>query len=265
MKISYLGPKGTNCYEACCFYNKDNNYEMIPAKTITEAIELLLNNNVDKAIVPIENSIKGTVLEALDNIIENEDLFIEKEIIIDISHYLLGLKSNNVKKLYSHPQALGQCKNYIKNNLKDFEIIEMQSTANAAEIVSSSKEGLCIANKVCSELYNLEIIDDNIQDKSNNKTRFFVLSKNEIHNNSNIKVSIILSTKNIPGALYQILGLFNTFEINMTKIESRPSEKELGDYLFWIEADLDELNEKTNVFFDILKNKCSYFRILGIY
>ncbi len=265
MKISYLGPIGTYCYEACNLYNKDNDFEMIPAKTITEAIELLRSNDVGKAIVPIENSIKGTVIETLDNIIENEELFIKEEIMLDIDHYLLGHNLNKEKKLYSHAQALGQCKRYIKDKLKDYEIVEVESTAKASEIVNNSKSGICIANKACAKLYNLEVLDEKIQDRSNNKTRFFVLAKDNYHKNSRVKVSIVFSTNNSPGALYQILGLLNTFEINMSKIESRPSEKKLGDYLFWIDVEINELNEKTNVFFEILKGKCSYFRILGFY
>jgi len=265
MKISYLGPIGTNCFEACSIYNKDRGNELIPSKTITEAIELLLNNKVDNAIVPIENSIKGTILETLDNIIENEELFIKEEIIIDINHCLLGFNLNNEKKIYSHSQALGQCKKYIKENLNDYEIVEVESTAKAAEIVNKCRSGLCIANKTCAKLYNLEVLKENIQDKSNNKTRFFVLAKDKDYKKTNVKASIVFSTKNSPGALYKILGLLNTFEINMSKIESRPSEKELGDYLFWIETDISEINERVKVLFEILRDKCSYFRIIGIY
>ena len=265
MIISYLGPIGTNCYEACKMYNTYNN-EMIPAKTITEAITLLREDKVEECVVPIENSIKGTVIETLDNIIENENIYIKKELILDINHCLLGYsKDNYSSKIYSHAQAIGQCKKYIYNNLNSYEIIEVESTAKGAKIVHDAKEGLCISNKVCAELYDLEIIEENIQDQNNNQTRFFVLSKNMENKKENVKVSISFSTENKPGALYQILGLLNTFEINMTKIESRPSEKQLGDYWFWIDTSISELNQKTDVFFDILSSQCSYFRILGIY
>ena len=264
MKISYLGPLGTNCYDACKIYNADDNNELIPAKTITEAITLLLEDSVDECIVPIENSIKGTVIETLDNIFENEEIYIKKELIIDINHCLLGYP-NNSNKVYSHAQALGQCRRYISNNLKSYEIVEVESTAKGAQIVHDTKEGLCISSKTCAELYNLDIIDENIQDRNNNQTRFFVLTKNKEHREENVKVSMVFSTKHIPGALYQILGLLNTFEINMTKIESRPSEKQLGDYWFWIDTTMENLNKKTDVFFEILNTKCSYFRILGMY
>ena len=267
MKISYLGPIGTNCYEACKIYSKDQNNELIPAKTITEAIKLLIENQVEECVVPIENSIKGTVMESLDNIFENEDIYIQKELIIDINHCLLGVSNPNAacQKVYSHAQAIGQCKKYIYNNLKSYEIIEVESTAKGAEIVHETKQGLCISNKTCAELYGLKVIDENIQDRNNNQTRFFVLGKNKYHRKENVKASIVFSTQNKPGALYQILGLLNTFEINMTKIESRPSEKELGDYWFWIDTTISKLNKKTDVFFEILGNQCSYFRILGIY
>ena len=265
MKISYLGPIGTNCYEVATLYNDGQDNELIPAKTITEAITLLLENKVDECVVPIENSIKGTVLETLDNIFENEEIYIKKELIYNINHCLLGFPNNHSNIVYSHAQAIGQCKKYIYNNLKSYEIVEVESTAKGAQIVCDTKQGLCISSKICAEIYNLDIIDENIQDRNNNQTRFFVLSKNKEHRNTNVKVSMVFSTKHIPGALYQILGLLNTFEINMTKIESRPSEKQLGDYWFWIDTTIEELNKKTDVFFEILNTKCSYFRILGIY
>ena len=265
MKISYLGPIGTNCYEACTIYNEGQDNELIPAKTITEAITFLLDGKVEECVVPIENSIKGTVIETLDNIFENEEIYIKKELIININHCLLGFPNNHSNKVFSHAQAIGQCKRYIYNNLNSYEIVEVESTAKGAQIVHDSKEGLCISNKTCAELYNLDIVDENIQDRNNNQTRFFVLTKNKEHREENVKVSMVFSTKHIPGALYQILGLLNTFEINMTKIESRPSEKQLGDYWFWIDTTMDKLNKKTDVFFEILNTKCSYFRILGIY
>ena len=176
MKISYLGPIGTYCYEACNLYNKSE-YEMIPSRTITDAIDLLLNDKANECVIPIENSIKGTVIETLDNLFENEELFIKQEIILDIKHYLLGAekyKLQEIEKVYSHPQAIGQCKKYIKNMLSNCEILEVESTAKGAMNISNSKSGACIANKICADIYNLKIIDDNIQDRSNNQTRFFV-------------------------------------------------------------------------------------------
>ena len=267
MKISYLGPKGTYCYDACNLYNKDKEFEIIGANTITEAIELLLDDKVDECIVPIENSIKGTVLETLDNIFENEELFIKKELVLDIEHCLLGYntKKQECQKLYSHSQAIGQCKKYIQNKLNNCQLIEVESTAKGAENVKKFQNGLCIANKICAELYDLPIVDEKIQDRNNNQTRFFVLTKNRKHKEENVKISLVFSTENKPGALYRILGLINTFEVNMTKIESRPSKTGLGDYWFWIDISIDKIDEKIKVLFDIIQSKCSYFRILGVY
>lgn len=114
-------------------------------------------------------------------------------------------------------------------------------------------------------MYNLKIIDENIQDKKNNQTRFFILSKKAILKNENKKISLVFSTDNNPGALYQILGLFNTFGVNLSKIESRPTETGLGDYWFWVDVDIKVKDEKINILLDIIKDKCSYFRVLGIY
>ena len=172
---------------------------------------------------------------------------------------------DEIKELYSHPQALGQCKKYIQNNLKNCKINEVESTAKGAEIIKNIESSAYISNKICAEFYGLEIIDENIQDKKNNQTRFFVLSKKVKHKKENKKISLMFSTANSPGALYKILGLFNIFEVNLSKIESRPAQTGLGDYWFWVDLEGNIEDEKVNILLDTIKKRCSYFRILGMY
>ncbi len=229
---------------------------------------LLVNDEVDECIVPIENSIRGTVLESLDILVEENELNIIDEVILDIQHCLLSNKKyekEDIRQIYSHPQALGQCKKYIDNNIKNCDLIEVESTAKGAEIVKNKENSGCIANKICAEYYGLEIIEENIQDRNNNQTRFIVLSKKTSNKKSNSKISLLFSTANSPGALYKILGLFNIFDVNLSKIESRPAQTELGEYWFWVDLEGNMEDEKIKSLLDIIKNRCSFFRILGMY
>ena len=160
---------------------------------------------------------------------------------------------------------MGQCKEYIQNNLKNCNLHEVESTAKGAEIIKNMKYSACIANKICAEFYKLEIIDENIQDKNNNQTKFYVISKKIENKKENTKISLMFSTKNNPGELYRILGLFNIFEVNLIKIESRPTKNELGEYWFWVDIEGNIEDEKIKTLLDIINKKCSYFRILGAY
>lgn len=261
MKIGFLGPKGTFSYEACNQYGIEN--EFIEYKTIKDTILGLKNNEVSEVIVPIENSIQGGVTETIDTLIENDNIHIKKEIILKISHNLMANKNyslDEIKEIYSHPQALAQCRNYIQKNLINANIHPVSSTAIAAKEIKNKDYCACIANKSCTKEYELTLLDENIQDNNLNQTKFWVLSKEE--NKVGDKMSIIFSTKNKPGALYKVLGLFNEYDINLTKIESRPAKTVLGEYIFLVDI---EVSSKIYSAIEILKEECSYLKILGRY
>lgn len=267
MNIGYLGPEGTYCYEACNKVFK--NATKIGYKTITDTIYGLINKEVDRCIVPLENSIQGSVYETIDTLFEKEQLEIIDEVIIDVKHYLLAKSKYNkleIKEIYSHQQALAQCRNYIKKEFKNINIEEEPSTAYSAKKVKNIDYAACIANKACKDVFGLEIIDENIQDIKNNQTKFIILNlKNKTKIEYKKKTSIVFNTKHKPGALYKILGLFNIYDINLIKIESRPTKEKLGEYRFWIDF---ETNENKEVIDDLLKQinrLTSYCRILGTY
>lgn len=268
MKISYLGPKGTFSYEICKEYCK-NDYEMIEAKTIIDAIDLLENNIVDRAIVPIENSIQGGVSDTIDTLVKYEDIFVLQELILDIVQNLMSndnLTIQEIDRIYSHSQAISQCRDYLKTRNLYEKVVAVESTARAAQIVCESKEKLaCIGSATCATEYNLQMIDKSIEDNNSNKTRFWVLSKDNRRaskDNNHQKMSMIFSVQNKPGALYDVLKIFNEYGLNLTKIESRPAKTRLGEYFFLIDVDV-----KPNYLEAIkdIKNKEVFFRILGIY
>ncbi len=261
MKIGYLGPSGTFSHEACKQYNKNNT--IIQYRTISETIIALSNNEIQEAIVPIENSLQGGVTETIDTLIKYENIFVKQELILQITHNLLANKNyklSDLKEIYSHPQAIAQCHNFIEKNLKHVAINQISSTALAAKEIKNKDFCACIANEICISEYGLTLLEKNIQDNNSNYTKFWVLNKNK--NSNGKKMSIIFSTQNKPGELYKILGIFNENKINMSKIESRPAKTVLGEYIFLVDIDT---NDRIDYTLEILKNECSYFRILGIY
>lgn len=267
MKVGYLGPRGTFSYEACNDYYNNNEIK-IEFKTIIDTILALENNEIEEAIVPIENSLQGCVTDAIDTLAQNNDIKIKDEILLEIKQNLMAkrdYKLDEIEKVYSHTQALAQCKNYLLNNLPNATIIQTESTAEAAKIVSqSNNKSACIGNILALEEYNLSLIKDNIQDNKFNKTRFWILSKSEANSIQNNRMSMIFSVKDKPGALYNVLDIFNKYNLNLTKIESRPAKTILGEYIFWIDVTISN-DKREDEAIEKIKNSGIFVRILGKY
>ena len=204
MKIGFLGPKGTFSHQAAKEYDK--NAELKEFKTISQCIKSLQSGDIEKAVVPIENSLQGGVTETIDVLIETEGIYVNDEIILKIKHNIMAkeeYKLDEITEIYSHIQAIGQCKKYIEKNLLNAHINYVSSTALAASIIKDKEYCACIGNKTCIDEYNLCLIEENIQDNDFNQTKFWVLSK--CKNKNGKKMSIIFSCDNRPGALYQVL------------------------------------------------------------
>ena len=261
--ISFLGPKGTFTHEAASIFG-DN---LIPYCTIPAVLESVENGESSYGIVPIENSIEGPVGITLDSLAHKFDLKIFKEIIIPINQNLIvnpGTKMEDIEDVYSHAQAIAQCQEFIsRNKIQPHYAI---STANAAKNIVGDKAKAAIGNSKAAEIYNLEILKHNIQDTDNNATRFVVVSKEDHEPTGRDKTSIIFSIyEDKPGGLYDVLGIFQKNNINLTKIESRPSKKGLGKYLFFV----DYIGHRQDsIFDDIIKEideKTYFLKVLGSY
>lgn len=264
MNIGYLGPKGSYSYEASKKYMKKDD-TIVEYPEIKKVIKALENNEIQECIVPLENAIHGSILDTMDAILEYKDIYIIDEIVLDINHFLMSkTKDTRIAKIYSHPQALSQCNNFLNEKYYNIQKIPVSSTSYAAKLASKESDTACICSKSCKEIYGLEVIDENIQDIDFNQTKFIVLSKNKNINKTR-KTSVVFSTKNEPGALYKILGLFSLAEINLTKIESRPAKTKLGDYMFFVDLDGDEKDEKIIKTFEKIAIHCEEFRIIGSY
>jgi len=240
-KISYLGPEGTFSQEALLKYLGDATDQiMVPLPTIIDVIKSIDRGDAQEGIVPIENSIEGSVNITQDILAFESEAKIIREITMEIKHNLIaqkGIKINKIKKVMSHPHATAQCRLFLRTSLPDAEIIAANSTAEAVKkLTELDADTAAIGTKIAASLYNLDIIADDIEDLKANKTRF-VFVGNYIPAKSGFdKTSIVcFLKKDRPGSLFNILKEFAERNINLTRIESRPARKEIGDYVFMID------------------------------
>ena len=264
--VGYLGPEGTFSNEAVLKVS-DESTTIIPYNTIWDIFESLVNDEIDEAVVPIENSTEGSVSITLDAL-SNYDLKIKSELFLPIKHNLLvqkGKTLSDIKVICSHSQALAQCRNYL--NTLDIQVHAMSSTANAARYVTELSTAAAVGNEILSKKYNLEILKHDIQDYDNNVTRFIIVSKEDLNEiDSKSKTSIIIALNgDKPGGLYEVLQEFAVNHINLTKIESRPSKKGMGKYIFFIdfEGHRNEVHIKETL--NAINKKVKFFKILGSY
>lgn len=264
MIIGTLGPEGSYSEKAARQW--DDKADLKFYDDIFDTVDAIMRKEVDCSIVPIENSLEGSITLTLDLLMEHQ-LKITGEVIVRIKHCLLSKgKIEDIKVIMSHPQGLSQCRKFIKNNFKGIEIRSDLSTSHAAKLASESKEIAAIASGESARMYGLKILDENIQDVKENFTRFIVIGKTTPALTSNDKTSIIVYLeKNRPGALYEILGEFASRNIDLTKIESRPTKKALGDYVFYIDIRGHIEDKPIKETLSKIKSKVGMLKILGSY
>ncbi len=274
-ELVYLGPEGTYSQMAAELFVEQNNLSHLKTANIRsiKAIVDYADKNENKiAIVPIENSIEGIVRETIDNLTfaTDERLKIVAELVLPVNNCLLAttpIAVENIKNIISHPQALAQCRNYISQKFPTQpHLIEANSTAEAArQLGSRDSSYAAIANKKAAEMYNLNILDENINDDPNNRTRFVVLAKQDTLPTGNDKTSIIFSTKNVAGALADVINIFKKHNINLSYIDSRPSKKNLKEYNFYIDFDGHVKEEKIRTALDEMSQYINFYRHNGSY
>jgi chorismate mutase/prephenate dehydratase len=265
LKIAYLGPMGSFSELATIGYF-GNSCDFISTKKIQDVFELTDRRECDFGVVPVENSLEGAIGLTLDLLIDS-NVKICGEIYKEITHNLLSLNDNikNLKRLYTHPQALAQCRTFIDKNLPEIEIIEVDSTSESARFASKDVESGAIASDRAAELYGLRILKSRIEDNTNNYTRFIVLGKTDNSPTGNDKTSIIISVKDEAGALHRALNSFAQYGINLSKIESRPMKKRPWEYIFFIDFDGHLNNKIVKRALSELSKECLFLKILGSY
>ncbi len=274
-KLLFLGPRGSySDFAKNKFIDAfDLNCVSTNLKSISSIIKALKDeNNEDMAaVIPIENSIEGIVRETLDNLssLKKEGFKIIAETTLNVEHALIGFcdKKSEIKIVRSHPQALAQCKRYLQANFAD-SLIEEATLSTSAAIRSLSKEEPSIAaigSVECARMYDIPVVEEKINDEENNQTRFIFLGKFLAPQTGKDKTSITFSTENKAGALSKILTILEENNINMSYIDSRPSKKELGEYVFYIDFEGHINDEKVQKAFDKIKPLVKMFYVIGSY
>lgn len=266
IKVSFQGERGAYSEEAAiCFFNKD--VIVKPCKNLYDTFESVKKKTVDFAIVPVENSLEGSVNETYDLLLSS-DLKVFGEINLRIKHSLItspDVELEDIRTVYSHPQALAQCRKYIRNlGLKP---IETYDTAGSVKMIKRkiSKSIAAIASARSAYIYGMKILLNEIEDNKNNYTRFFALSFNDSSPTGNDKTSIVFTAKHVPGALYLVLKQFAEKEINLTKIESRPTRKTPWEYNFYLDFEGHRENEKCKAVLNYIEKKGLLTKVLGSY
>jgi chorismate mutase/prephenate dehydratase len=265
LRIGFLGPETTFSHQAA-IKQFGHSSEFIAHPNIESVFRQVEQGACDYGLVPVENSIEGVINLTLDCFVDSP-LLICDEIKSPIALYLLSKSKDQkkIKAIYTHPQPLGQCRQWLSRNLPGVEQIPTSSTASAAEMVVRKRTSAAVAGKLAAEVYNLNIIAKNIQDRSENYTRFLIIGKDEAKKAKRNKTSVMFSIKDEAGSLLKVLQLFGRNKINLSKIQSRPLRDRPWEYLFYVDLEGHTDDSAIQKSLASLKKMCLFLRVLGSY
>jgi chorismate mutase/prephenate dehydratase len=266
VKVAFQGEIGAYS-ESAVYSFFGPSAEVKPCKNLSDVFGSVEKGETLYGVVPIENSIEGSVNQTYDLFLTH-DLKVCGEIVLKIVHCLITnpkTKLNSVKVVYSHPQALAQCRGFLED--LDCELIPTYDTAGSVKMMKEKRlmDAGAIASERAAEIYGMKVLGKEIADNPNNYTRFFVLSKNDSPPTGKDKTSIIFSTKHVPGALFHALEEFASRDINLTKIESRPTKQQPWEYNFYLDFEGHRLEERCQEALRALKKRSAFVRVLGSY
>jgi chorismate mutase/prephenate dehydratase len=263
--VAFLGPVATFTHIAAV-RQFGSGAQFVPQADIAAVFHEVETDNADYGVVPVENSTEGVVNYTLDKFVDSR-LQICSEVIIPVTHHLLSAEGSvgRVKRVYSHPQALAQCRRWLMLNLPGAELKEVESTAGAAQRIVSERNAAAVASEFAAEMYGLNVLSRNIQDQTRNYTRFLVIGSHPSPKTGNDKTSIVFVAKDRVGVLYELLKPLSDAGINLTKIESRPQKTKAWEYLFFVDLDGHLADRKVASALERLHKKCDFFKILGSY
>ena len=273
ISLAHLGPVGTNAETAALAYahwlekTQAKSCLLCPCPSIAQTLHSVAQGDTKKAVVPVENSTEGSVACTLDTLWKLDHLKIQQELVLPIIHALFsrGSSINGIKTVYSHPQALAQCQRWLQEHLPDIALIPTNSTAEALDKISLEPTAGAIAAPRAAKLYNVPILANHINDYPDNCTRFWVMTLDPTPTVSS-RISLAFSvSENVPGSLMKPLQVFSERNINLSRIESRPTKRSLGEYLFYL--DIEGNHEDTNIInaLDALTHHTEIIKIYGSY
>ena len=266
LKIAYLGPEGTWTHQAA-IKKFGHSVEYLPQPNFAEVFDQVARRKASYGVVPIENSTEGAVSHTLDLFVDSP-LHICAQILLRIENNLMAsIPREEIKTIYSHPQVFGQCKNWLLRHFPEADLVEASSTTRAAQIAAKkAHEGAAaLGGTLAAELNDLQILESSIQDRATNTTRFLVVSEKTCPSTGNDRTSILFAVRDQPGSLVEALKAFDEFEINMSKIESRPSKQKDWEYIFYVDLAGHCEDKKLSKALRELETHCSLVKLLGSY
>jgi len=266
LSIAYLGPESTWTHQAA-IKKFGHSVSYAPQPNISDVFDQVARRAASYGVVPIENSTDGAVFHTLDLFVESP-LHICAQILLRIEHGLLAaIPREEIRTLYSHPQALGQCRGWISKHFPSADLIEVSSTTRAAQIARdhAAEGAAAIGSPLAAEMYGLALLEESIQDRATNTTRFLVIGEKTCPATGNDRTSILFVIHDRPGSLVKALQAFDQFQINMSKIESRPSKRKDWEYIFYVDLAGHCEDAKVADALAELANHCSLVKLLGSY
>jgi prephenate dehydratase len=269
MRVAYLGPPGTFSEEAVRRCELARGAEQVPVATFADAYESVLRGEVDAAVLPIENSIEGSIGATLDLLVHRRGLMVRREILVPVEQHLMAVRGtafSSIEKVLSHPQALAQCAEYLRRALPAVPTEATHSTAEAARKVADSPGQAAIGPAASAERYGLEILARSIQDAEGNTTRFVMVRAEDEAPTGDDKTSIAFTMdRDRPGGLHEVLGEFARRGINLSRIESRPTKRAMGHYIFFVDFEGHRLDPTGAQALEGVRSRVHSLHILGSY
>lgn len=265
ISVAYLGPNGTFT-EAAALKRFGHGIRSIPCSSIDEVFREVEGGEASYGVVPVENSTEGAVGRTLDLLLQSP-LRICGEVMLPIHQCLLSSHSDlqAIKQVYSHPQSLGQCQDWLGANLPHAERIAVSSNAEAAALASEQPGSAAIAGRQAADLYNVPVLAENIEDDPRNTTRFLVVGDQDVAPSARDKTSLVMSAANRPGAVHDLLTPLAKHGVSMTKLESRPARSGLWEYVFFVDIEGHQQEVKVAAAIAELKQAASFVKVLGSY
>lgn len=268
MRLAHLGPRGTNSEAAAIAH--DAEADLVPASTVTEAVALVERGEADAAVCAIENSLEGGVNETLDLLLrEGGQLQVCGEVVLPIRHVLVGAGGVDPRRaaiVYSHPQALAQCRGRLQQLAPSARPVAALSTSTAIESALEEPGTLAIGNALAAELYGATVYADDVADEPGNETRFVVLAAKDAGPSGDDKTSLAFTTHHDrPGSLVEVLGIFSSRHINLTRVESRPTRRALGTYVFLVDLQGHRVDAPVGDALEAARKVTLWLGVLGSY
>ncbi|MCS5587570.1 MAG: prephenate dehydratase [Porticoccaceae bacterium] len=266
IKVAYLGPEGTFTQEAALKHFGDSAIS-VPQSAIDEVFREVLAGVCHYGVVPVENSTEGVISHTLDSFMDSS-LKICGEVELRIhQHFMIGANTNkdNITRVYSHAQSLAQCRQWLNANHPAIDRVAVSSNAEAAKRVQGEWNSAAIAGDMACELYDLEKLWEKIEDRPDNSTRFLIIGREEVPRSGDDRTSIVVSVRNKPGALYDLLGPFRRHDVDMTRLESRPARNSKWSYVFFIDFQGHVDDQPVADVLAELASEVAELRVLGSY